>query len=69
MVTLFGGYKLFLLTRVVWSVCALAMGAVIGKYRPTKSFKNMVICLITFAGFMAWFLIYIIAVVVGMELF
>jgi hypothetical protein len=36
MVTLFGGYKLFLLTRMVWRVLALALGAVIGKYRPTR---------------------------------
>ena len=71
MVTLFGGYKVFVLTRMVWSVCALAMGAVIGKYRPTKSFTNMAICLVTFAGFMSWFLyylVYIFNVVVEMEL-
>ncbi len=41
MVTLFAGYKLIVLTRMVWSGCALAMGIVIGKYRPTKGFKNM----------------------------
>ncbi len=69
MVTLFGGYKLFALTRMVWSVYALAMGAVIGKYRPTKSFKNMAICLVTFAGCMSWFLIYILTVFAGIELF
>ena len=71
MVTLFGGYKVFVLTRMVWSVCALAMGAVIGKYRPTKSFKNMAICLVTFAGCMSWFLmgfLYILTVVAEMEL-
>ena len=62
MVTLFGGYKLFVLTRMVWSVCALAMGAVIGKYRPTKSFKNMAICVVTGVGCLSWFLIYIVAV-------
>jgi len=43
MVTLFAGYKLIVLTRMVWSACALAMGIVIGKYRPTKGFKNMAI--------------------------
>jgi len=69
MVTLFGGYKLFALTRMLWSVYALAMGAVIGKYRPTKSFKNMAICLVTFAGCMSWILIYILTVFAGIELF
>ncbi len=71
MVTLFGGYKVFVLTRMVWSVCALAMGAVIGKYRPTRSFTNMAICLVTFAGCMSWFLmglLYILTVVAEMEL-
>ncbi len=71
MVTLFGGYKVFVLTRMVWSVCALAMGAVIGKYRPTKSFTNMAICLVTFVGCMSWFLmgfLYILTVVAEMEL-
>ncbi len=68
MVTLFGGYKVFVLTRMVWSICGLAMGAVIGKYRPTKSFKNMAICLVTFAGCMSWFLIYLLTVVAEMEL-
>jgi len=72
MVTLLGGYKLFLLTRMVWSVCALAMGVVIGKYRPTKSSKNMAICLVTCVGLMSWFLqflTYVLKVVVGIELF
>ncbi len=69
MVTLFAGYKLIVLTRMVWSGCALAMGIVIGKYRPTKSFKNMAICLVTFAGCMSWFFIYILTVVAEMELF
>ncbi len=71
MVTLFGGYKVFVLTRMVWSVCALAMGAVIGKYRPTKSFTNMAICLVTLVGCMSWFLmgfLYILTVVAEMEL-
>ena len=66
MITFFASYKLVVLTRMVWSVCALAMGAVIGKYRPTKSFTNMAICLVTLVGCLSWFLIYIIAV---MELF
>ena len=66
MITLFFNYKLIVLTRMVWSVCALAMGAVIGKYKATKSFKNMVICVVTGVGCLSWFLIYIVAV---MELF
>ena len=69
MVALLGGYKLFVLTRMVWSVCALAMGAVIGKYRPTKSLKNMAICLVTAAGFLSWFVTIIITVVTETELF
>jgi len=55
MVTLFFGYKVVVLTRMLWSVLALALGAVIGKYRPT-SFTNMAICLVTFVGCMSWFL-------------
>jgi hypothetical protein len=45
------------------------MGIVIGKYRPTKGFKNMAICLVTFAGLMSWFFIYLLTVVAEMELF
>ncbi len=45
---------------MVWSVLALALGAVIGKYRPTN-FTNIVICLFTFLGCVSWFLIYIVA--------
>lgn len=56
MVTLFFGYKVVVLTRMLWSVLALALGAVIGKYRPLKSFTNMAICLVTFVGCMSWFL-------------
>ncbi len=67
MLTLFASYKLIVLTRMVWSVLALALGAVVGKYRP-KGFKNIAICLVTGAGCLAWFWIYIIAVVVEMEL-
>jgi len=66
MVTLFFGYKVVVLTRMVWSVLALALGAVIGKYGPAKSLKNMTIFLVTCAGCLSWFLIYIVAV---MELF
>ena len=69
MVTLFAGYKLIVLTRMVWSAFSLAMGIVIGKYRPTKSFKNMAICLVTFAVCLNCFYIYILTVVVEMELF
>ena len=69
MITFFASYKLVVLTRMVRSVCALALGAVIGKYRPTKSFKNLAICLITFLGCLSWFLIYILAVVGEMDLF
>ena len=69
MVTFFAGYKLIVLTRMVWSACALAMGIVIGKYRPTKGFKNMAICLVTFAGLMSWFFIYLLTVFAEMELF
>ena len=58
--TLFVSYKLLVLTRMVWSVLALALGAVIGKYRPTN-FTNIVICLFTFLGCVSWFLIYIVA--------
>jgi len=68
MLTLFASYKLIVLTRMVWSVLALALGAVIGKYKP-KGFKNIAICSVACTGFLAWFLIYIIAVVVEMELF
>jgi len=62
MLTFFASYKLIVLTRMVWSVLALALGAVIGKYKPTKSLKNMAIFLVTSAGCLAWLLIYIIAV-------
>jgi len=71
MLTLFLGYKVVVLTRMVWSVCALALGAVIGKYRPTKSFTNMAICGVTFVGCLSWFLmllLYILTVAEGMEL-
>ncbi len=70
MVTLFFGFKVVFLTRMVWSVCALALGAVIGKYRPTN-FTNILICLFTFWGFISWFLmllLYILTVAEGMEL-
>jgi len=69
MVTFFAGYKLIVLTRMVWSGGSLAMGIVIGKYRPTKGFKNMAICLVTFAGLMSWFFIYLLTIVAEMELF
>ena len=68
MVTFIFGYKLAVLTRMVWSVLALALGAVIGKYKPTQSLKNMAIFLVTSAGCLAWLLIYIIAVA-EMDLF
>ena len=68
MLTLFASYKLIVLTRMVWSVLALALGAVIGKYKPTQSLKNMAIFLVTSAGCLAWLLIYIIAVA-EMDLF
>ena len=68
MLTLFASYKLIVLTRMVWSVLALALGAVIGKYQPTQSLKNMAIFLVTSAGCLAWLLIYIIAVA-EMDLF
>ena len=71
MITLVFSYKLIVLTRIVWSVLALALGAVIGKYRPTKSFTNMAICLLTFVGCVSWFLmllLYILTVAEGMEL-
>ena len=67
MLTFFASYKLIVLTRMVWSVLALALGAVIGKYRP-KGFKNIAICLITSAGCLAWLLIYIL-IVLESELF
>ncbi len=69
MVTFFAGYKLIVLTRMVWSGGSLAMGIVIGKYRPTKGFKNMAICLVTFAGFLNGFYIFILTVVAELELF
>ncbi len=69
MMTFFASYKQIVLTRMIWSVLALALGAVIGKYRPLKSFTNMAICLVTCTGCLAWFLIYVIAVVVEMGLF
>ncbi len=56
------GYKVVVLTRMVWSVLALALGAVIGKYKPLKSFTTMAICLVTFVGCMSWFLIFTIVV-------
>ena len=68
MLTWFASYKLIVLTRMVWRVLALALGAVIGKYKPTQSLKNMAIFLITSAGCLAWLLIYIIAVA-EMDLF
>ena len=71
MVTLFFGYKVVVLTRMVWSVLALALGAVIGKYKPLKNFTNMAIYLVTFVGCMSWFLmllLYILTVAEGMEL-
>jgi len=69
MVTLFGGYKLFVFTRMVWSVCALAMGIAIGNYRSTKSFKNIAICLATVAVCLNGFYLYILSVLVEMDLF
>ncbi len=71
MVTFIFGYKVAVFTRMVWSVLALALGAVIGKYRPTKSLTNMAICLVTFVGCVSWFLmllLYILTVAEGMEL-
>ena len=71
LITLFFSYKLIVLTRIVRSVLALALGAVIGKYRP-KGFKNIAICLVTGAGCLSWFLmflIYVLTVAEGMELF
>ncbi len=62
MINCFFGYKLIVLTRIVWSVLALALGAVIGKYRPT-SFTNIAICLVTLLGCVSWFLMFMIAVV------
>ena len=62
MINCFFSYKLIVLTRIVWSVLALALGAVIGKYNPTKSFKNQIICLLTFVGCMSWLLIFTIVV-------
>jgi len=53
---------------MVWSVLALALGAVIGKYKPTQSLKNMAIFLVTSVGCLAWLLIYIVAVA-EMDLF
>ena len=69
MVTFFAGYKLIVLTRMVWSACSLAMGIVIGKYRPTRSVKNMAICLVTFAVFLNGFYLFILTVVAELELF
>ena len=71
MINCFFSYKLIVLTRIVWSVLALALGAVIGKYRPTKSFGNQIICFVTFLGCVSWFLmllLYILTVAEGMEL-
>ncbi len=71
MINCFFSYKLIVLTRIVWSVCVLALGAVVGKYKPLKSFTNMAICLVTFVGCMSWFLmllLYILTVAEGMEL-
>jgi len=62
MINCFFSYKLIVLTRIVWSVLALALGAVIGKYRPT-SFTNIAICLVTLLGCVSWFLMFMIAVV------
>lgn len=67
MLTLFASYKLIVLTRMVLSVLALALGAVVGKYRP-KGFKNITIVLVTSAGLLSWFLIYLVIVFVEMEL-
>ncbi len=72
MITLFLNYKLIVFIRIVRSVLALALGAVIGKYKPLKSFKNKVICFVTFVGCMSWFLmllLYILTVAEGIELF
>lgn len=68
MLTLFASYKLIVLTRMVWSVLALALGAVIGKYSPSKNFQNLAIVLVTSAGALSWFLIYLLTVIVEMEL-
>jgi len=62
LITLFLNYKLIVSIRIVRSVLALALGAVIGKYNPTKSFKNQIICLLTLVGCMSWFLIFTIVV-------
>jgi len=69
MVTFFAGYKLIVLTRMVWSGCALAMGIAIGNYRSTKSFRNIAICLATVAVCLNGFYLYILTVVAEMELF
>ena len=71
MITLFLNYKLIVFIRIVRSVLALALGAVIGKYKPLKSFTNMAICLVTLLGCVSWFLmllLYILTVAEGMEL-
>ena len=68
MLTFFASYKLIVLTRMVWSVLALSLGAVIGKYKP-KGFKNIAICVVTCAGCLAWFWTYLVIVVLGMDLF
>jgi len=59
-------YKFLVLARIGRDLSALAMGAIIEKYRPTDSFKNMAICLASFAGLICWFMI---AVILGEELF
>jgi len=69
MVTVFVGYRLIVLTRMVWSGCAFTMSVAIGNYRLTKSFKNIAICLATVAVCLNGFYLYILSVLVEMDLF
>lgn len=62
-------YKFLVLARLGWCPFALALGAIIDKYNPTASFKNMAIFAISIVGCISWFVVYIIAITLGAELF
>lgn len=62
-------YKFIFLARLGWCPFALALGAIIDKYNPTASFMNMAIFAISFVGCISWFVVCIIAVTEGAELF
>ncbi len=67
--TLFAAYKLLVIASVGCCPLALALGAIIDKYHPTESFKNMAIFAMSFVGCISWFVVYLVAITLGAELY